>query len=112
MACYQECGRLLVTSRWSKVARSEHYRWLHEDPSYRQRFVAASRAGHSPTCCNFRAAPKRKILQQNIPDGIFITGLCRAVSGDLEAATWSRSNGSWATRRFRRRNGIWEQSKI
>ena len=32
---------MLVASRWSKVARSEHYRWLHEDPSYRLRFEAA-----------------------------------------------------------------------
>jgi hypothetical protein len=32
---------VLVASRWSKVVRSEHYRWLHEDPSYRLRFEAA-----------------------------------------------------------------------
>ena len=32
---------MLVASRWSKVARSEHYRWLHEDPSYPARFEAA-----------------------------------------------------------------------
>jgi hypothetical protein len=32
---------VLVASRWSKVARSEHYRRLHEDPSYRLRFEAA-----------------------------------------------------------------------
>jgi hypothetical protein len=34
---------VLVASQWSKVARSEHYRWLHEDPSYRGRFEAADR---------------------------------------------------------------------
>jgi hypothetical protein len=34
---------VLVASQWSKVARSEHYRWLHEDPSYRRRFEAADR---------------------------------------------------------------------
>jgi len=32
---------VLVASRWSKVARSEHYRWLHEDPTYLPRFQAA-----------------------------------------------------------------------
>jgi hypothetical protein len=32
---------VLVASR-SKVARSEHYRWLHEDPSYRLRLSPAS----------------------------------------------------------------------
>ena len=33
LACYQECGRVLMASRWAKVDRSEHYRWLHEEPS-------------------------------------------------------------------------------
>jgi hypothetical protein len=32
---------VLVASRWSKVARSEHYRWLEEDPTYLPRFQAA-----------------------------------------------------------------------
>ena len=32
---------MLLAARWSKVARSEHYRWLDEDPSYRLRFEDA-----------------------------------------------------------------------
>jgi hypothetical protein len=32
---------VVVASRWSKVARSEHYRWLHEDPTYQPRFEKA-----------------------------------------------------------------------
>jgi len=33
-------------------------------------------------------------------------------SAERQAASLSRSNCSWATRRLRRPNGIWEQSRI
>jgi hypothetical protein len=40
LACYEEVGMVLDASRWAKIHRSTHYRWL-EDPVYRQRFEAA-----------------------------------------------------------------------
>jgi hypothetical protein len=40
-ACYQECGRVLMASRWAKVSRAVHYLWLAEDPTYLPRFQAA-----------------------------------------------------------------------
>jgi len=43
LACVAECGRVLDASRWAKVARSEHYRWLDEDPTYPVRFKAAEK---------------------------------------------------------------------
>jgi hypothetical protein len=40
LACYEEVGMVLDASRWAKIHRSTHYRWL-EDPVYRQRFQEA-----------------------------------------------------------------------
>jgi hypothetical protein len=39
--CYDETGRVLEASRWANVARSAHYQWLEEDPTYRAMFQAA-----------------------------------------------------------------------
>jgi len=41
LRCYEEAGQVLEASRWAKLARSAHYRWLEEDPTYRPRFQAA-----------------------------------------------------------------------
>jgi hypothetical protein len=41
LACFEVCGQVLKASRWAKVPRSEHYRWLEEDPTYPTRFEAA-----------------------------------------------------------------------
>jgi hypothetical protein len=40
LMCYEEAGQVLEASRWAKLARSTHYRWLEEDPTYRPRFQA------------------------------------------------------------------------
>jgi hypothetical protein len=41
LAFFEMCGQVLKASRWAKVPRSEHYRWLEEDPKYPTRFDAA-----------------------------------------------------------------------
>jgi hypothetical protein len=41
LMCYDETGRVLEASRWANVARSAHYQWLEEDPTYRAMFQAA-----------------------------------------------------------------------
>jgi hypothetical protein len=43
LACYAECGQVLQAARWAKVARSVHYLWLDDDPTYLARFQAADR---------------------------------------------------------------------
>ncbi len=35
LMCFEEGCQVLEASRWAKVARSAHYRWLEEDPTYR-----------------------------------------------------------------------------
>jgi hypothetical protein len=41
LRCYEEAGQVLGASRLAKVARSTHYRWLEEDPTYQPRFQTA-----------------------------------------------------------------------
>lgn len=41
LKCHEETVQVLKASRWAKVARSAHYRWLEEDPTYLSRFQAA-----------------------------------------------------------------------
>jgi hypothetical protein len=40
LKCYEETVQVLKASQWAKVARSAHYRWLEEDPTYLPRFQA------------------------------------------------------------------------
>jgi hypothetical protein len=35
------CGIVKTASRWAQVPRDSHYRWLKEDPTYRDRFCEA-----------------------------------------------------------------------
>jgi len=41
LMCYDETGWVLEASRRANVARSAHYQWLEEDPTYRAMFHAA-----------------------------------------------------------------------
>jgi hypothetical protein len=40
LMCYEETVQVLKASRLVKVARSAHYRWIEEDPTYGPRFQA------------------------------------------------------------------------
>ena len=43
LAAFQACGSVAKAARWAKVARTSHFEWLREDPTYRPRFVEAER---------------------------------------------------------------------
>ena len=45
LACFAGCCNLLRAARAAKVARSLHYRWLREDPTYPARFREAQQLG-------------------------------------------------------------------
>lgn len=42
LACFAACGSVLKASRWARIARSMHYKWL-EDPEYQAAFADASK---------------------------------------------------------------------
>ena len=41
LAAFEACGSVAKAARWAKVARTSHFEWLREDPTYRPRFVQA-----------------------------------------------------------------------
>ena len=42
LAAFSACASVLQASRWAKISRQAHYNWLKEDPTYRERFDAAT----------------------------------------------------------------------
>lgn len=47
LRCIEQCGSVTLASRWAKVARSVHYQWLENDPTYPARYKAAFRRSAS-----------------------------------------------------------------
>jgi hypothetical protein len=46
LRCLEMCGgSITVASRWAKVSRQAHYKWLDVDPAYKPKFEAAIRRG-------------------------------------------------------------------
>lgn len=43
LAAFEECGSLIRASRWAKISRQNHWKWMHEDPLYPAAFAEAER---------------------------------------------------------------------
>jgi hypothetical protein len=43
LAAFEACGSVAKAARWAKVARTSHFEWMREDPTYRPRFIEAEK---------------------------------------------------------------------